>query len=338
VGSYQTGFGRSASTQTLILYWNGKRWKVQRSPNPGRMPRRDQLLGVAATSATNVWAVGAYLKRCAGSKGCTKGGTLVEHWNGKAWKVEPSPSPGKFGALLAVAATSATNAWAVGDDSRGGLIEHWDGKTWQVQPGANPGGSSVAATSPTNAWAVGGGLIEHWDGKAWGVQPWHLKRPNRDPALSGVAATSPTNAWAVGSRSVLGSGDNVGRTLIERWNGTAWDVHKSPAPGYDSELNAVTATSATNAWAVGRWGDTASKTLIEHWNGTVWKIQKSPNIRDPVFFRPTPQDFLNGVAVTSQTNAWAVGRYTTRRRHTKKRSEEVDRTLALHWNGTTWGP
>jgi hypothetical protein len=68
---------------------------------------------------------------------------------------------------------------------------------------------------------VGGGLIEHWDGKAWGVQPWHLKRPNRDPALSGVAATSPTNAWAVGSRSVLGSGDNVGRTLIERWNGTA---------------------------------------------------------------------------------------------------------------------
>lgn len=40
--------------------------------------------------------------------------TLVEHWNGKTWKVQPSPNPGKGTLLFGVAATSSTNAWAVG--------------------------------------------------------------------------------------------------------------------------------------------------------------------------------------------------------------------------------
>ena len=43
--------------------------------------------------------------------------TLVEHWNGKAWKVQPSPNPGSPRTdreLDGVAATSSTNAWAAG--------------------------------------------------------------------------------------------------------------------------------------------------------------------------------------------------------------------------------
>jgi hypothetical protein len=43
--------------------------------------------------------------------------TLVEHWNGSAWKAQPSPNPGgssNNNDLSGVAATSSTNAWAVG--------------------------------------------------------------------------------------------------------------------------------------------------------------------------------------------------------------------------------
>jgi hypothetical protein len=39
-------------------------------------------------------------------------------------------------------------------------------------------------------------------------------------------------------------------------------------------LNAVTATTASNAWAVGYTGDITAahqKTLIMHWNGSAWK-------------------------------------------------------------------
>jgi hypothetical protein len=44
--------------------------------------------------------------------------TLIEHWNGTSWKQVTSPNPGGSSddnILNGVAATSSTNAWAVGD-------------------------------------------------------------------------------------------------------------------------------------------------------------------------------------------------------------------------------
>src|SRR5438445_2112201 len=41
---------------TLIEHWDGLGWTVQSSPNPGSI--YNDLLGVAATSAGNAWAVG----------------------------------------------------------------------------------------------------------------------------------------------------------------------------------------------------------------------------------------------------------------------------------------
>ena len=44
----------------------------------------------------------------------------------------------------------------------------------------------------------------------------------------------------------------------------------SPSPGNDTAINGVTATSATNAWAVGTFG-LAGDVWILRWNGTAWK-------------------------------------------------------------------
>ena len=68
------------------------------------------------------------------------------------------------GSLAAVAATSATNAWAVGTETgftahRKTVILHWNGSAWRVV--ATPvvdGLSAVAVLSAHNAWAVGGSL------------------------------------------------------------------------------------------------------------------------------------------------------------------------------------
>ena len=41
--------------------------------------------------------------------------TLIEHWNGRDWAIQPSPSVGvSANNLFSAAATSAANAWAVG--------------------------------------------------------------------------------------------------------------------------------------------------------------------------------------------------------------------------------
>jgi hypothetical protein len=59
VGDY---FGRRAD-RTLVEHWNGIAWTVQRTPNAGRSTTENVLSGVAATSPTNVWAVGHRSKR-----------------------------------------------------------------------------------------------------------------------------------------------------------------------------------------------------------------------------------------------------------------------------------
>lgn len=211
VGSYGTS---PTAARTLIVRWNGAHW--HKVPSPNRGPLINELGGVAATSATNAWAVGDY-----NTGNSTVEHTLIEHWNGSSWKLQPSPNPGGPGqnAILGgVAATSATNAWATGYYSNSGhtqtLIVHWDGRSWKKVPSPSPGAlgnflGGVTAISATNAWTVGNyvtssgvakTLIVHWDGRSWKKVP----SPNPGSALNfstGVAAASATNIWAVGTYS-----------------------------------------------------------------------------------------------------------------------------------------
>jgi hypothetical protein len=75
--------------------------------------------------------------------------------------------------------------------------------------------------------------------------------------------------WAVGfTEASTGS-----KTMILRWNGTAWRQVSSPnpyCPTCDS-LYGVTATSATSAWAVGTVQVGSDNVVILRWNGTAWK-------------------------------------------------------------------
>jgi hypothetical protein len=248
--------------QTLIEHWDGSSWSVVASPSPGA--QGNELLGVAAVSADDVWAVGF---------AATKNGdqtTLIEHWNGKNWRVVPSPKSSTVDVLSAVAAVSANDVWAVGTSSTEGqpLIEHWNGARWQIVSSPATGGElrAVTATSASDVWAVGDApgsdgssqaLIERWNGTTWSV----VSSPQvTTPALlSGVAAVSANDVWVVGSQ---GSDILFFQTLIEHWNGTTWKVVSSPSPGsFSTQLSGVAAVSARNVWAVGY---TDSNTLVEH--------------------------------------------------------------------------
>ena len=68
-----------SSLKTLIEHRTGTGWAKVTSPNPST--RGDQLLGVAALTSIDAWAVGYY---------ATGSGhrTLIEHWNGTAWSVK----------------------------------------------------------------------------------------------------------------------------------------------------------------------------------------------------------------------------------------------------------
>jgi hypothetical protein len=343
-GSSSTGTGHAATSQTPL-------------PPP---VTTGNLSGIAAVpGGMSMWVVGENTPTIS---------TLIYHWDGTTWTQVPSPSSETNSELSATAATSATDAWAVGSSYFGspgvlhGLIEHWNGTAWSQAPSPQPldgiALEGVAAVSPTSAWAVGfthaspptNGVIEHWNGTTW-----TLALSEIGGNLTAVTATSATNAWAVGAQ--VGGG-----TLILHWDGTAWNEMPSPAGGY---LAAVTATSGTNAWAVGTTA--GGNTLILHWDGTAWNQVPTPGTADrgvltgvaagsdgsawtighegatsgnALVLRwngtiwqqvpvPKPADVLWGVAATSPTTAWVVG-------GTAGPNDPATKTLILDWNGTAW--
>ena len=136
--------------------------------------------------------------------------------------------------------------------------------------------------------------------------------------LAAVSADSPTDAWAV-------AGGSPG-TVTLHWDGTAWSQVPSPSAGpKGDQLTGVTAESPADAWAVGYYANSTcamAVTLILHWNGIAWSRVRSP---DP----GAACNYLEGVSVTSATDAWAVGQSCTF-------AVNTCHTLILHWNGTAW--
>ena len=66
--------------QTFIEHWNGSSWSVVPSPNVGTAS--NDLVALAYSSSTDVWAFGYYFSTTAAQYL-----TLTEHWNGSTWSV-----------------------------------------------------------------------------------------------------------------------------------------------------------------------------------------------------------------------------------------------------------
>ena len=134
--------------------------------------------------------------------------------------------------------------------------------------------------------------------------------------LNAVTSISARNAWAVGS---IGNPHEFMAPLIEHWNGTKWKVAASPdLPRAYAALNAVSAISANDIWAVGEKEiGQGSGAITEHWDGSSWAIIPTP----------TPAGhILRGVAGSAANDVWSVGIST---------GTQVPPVIE-HWNGNTW--
>jgi hypothetical protein len=157
--------GGPHSWQTLIVHWDGRRWKRVPSPSPGGLGHPAALSDVAVAGRNDVWAVGGY------GIGNNVTRVLVEHWNGRRWSIVPAPSGYAFSSdqsLGDLSVVSADDIWASGhaltdngtDIVDLGLVEHWDGNSWTLVPTLhdwNEGDSTsgIAAASSDDVWTVG---------------------------------------------------------------------------------------------------------------------------------------------------------------------------------------
>jgi FG-GAP-like repeat len=138
--------------------------------------------------------------------------------------------------------------------------------------------------------------------------------------LSDAAYVSAGQSWAVGN---VGAALHPNRTLIERFDGSAWSVVPSPNQGSgNNALNRVSMIPGAG-WAVGYAVGTggAYQPLALRWDGTKWSLN-SP--------APLPGDaVLTGVDTLADASAWAAGFQIT---------AGTRRTLLEHASGGSWTP
>src|SRR5437870_826974 len=192
VGVLVAMLGFAAAPPSMPLAPTAANWAIVTSPNTSTT--QNNLLGVTCVSASDCWAVGSY---DAGS-GAPK--SLIEHWDGRAWAVEPSPNASlPSNVLTDGTCVSASDCWAVG-----------------------------FSQSLVGAYNINQTLIERWDGTAWTI----VTSPNTsalDNYLDSVTCVSASDCWAVGyyyTGNAVESG--MYQTLIEHWDGSSWAIVTSP--------------------------------------------------------------------------------------------------------------
>jgi len=194
--------------QTIVEHFDGAAWA--RVPSPSPESTYLDFGAIAVLAPDDVWAAGDFQDSNLDFR------TLIEHYDGTAWTIVPSPNVGS------------------GDNHLSGL----------------------AALGPRNVWAVGRAfdgtrfrpIALHWNGTAWRARLLPVAGTG-DHTLNGLAAGPGQTMWAVGSFT---DPSGVQRTLTERYSGGVWRVVASPnASEDDNVLNGVAFTTDGDVWAVG---------------------------------------------------------------------------------------
>ena len=275
-------------------------WRIVPAESPGN--GTVALNGVAALAADDAWTVGSYQENSLQR-------SLVEHWDGQSWTVVPSPNSG-FGdnhlSAIAVVARTISGQWAAmiapagsGDADRTlgwGCLEH------RAQP----------VHRQRHAQRAGGaGRRQHLGRR-------RFRRPDAGPALGrhrltavptpdigtvgnallGIVAVAANDIWAVGRYDDRG-GTFYYQTLVQHWDGTAWNIVPSPNPQFGGDL----------LYGVQRWRRPISG---RSGSGNGPGPSPSTGTARPGALSPAPttapsRHYLYNVAATEQCDSWAVG-------------------------------
>ena len=339
-------------SRTLVQHWDGLKWKIVASPNPGSTHAckgantGNLLSAVSAVSSTDVWAVGLMFDCTALLK------PLALHWDGLKWHnvATPALNTNDNAALNGVLALGTNDVYAVGyQPATNGavqtLVEHWDGVSWKVvsSPNGNNTGNVLAAisgTSPTDLWAVGDmvspnapvkTLVLHFDGAHWAVVPSPNPIQNgslSQNVLSSVRANAANDVTAAGFLS--NANTRTVTTLVEHWNGTQWNVvttpNRSESAGSFNALRSISGTSGSNLYAAGFFANSSTggqqETLVEHWDGQAWSIVTSST-------KGAAQQLQGVFAAPDMSGVWSVGAFSNNQTDPETGFLIVPKTLVL---------
>jgi hypothetical protein len=279
-------------------------WKTRLTPDVANSSH-SILRDVATVSSNEAWAVGHQTILSLGNYLTVP---LVQHWDGVAWTVVPTPIPEPYAngancGFYSVAVVGPNEVWAAGwqnkQDAAGYIgthmmVQRWNGSQWTLIDTPMPGTlqlqsasgdliRGIEVISPNDIWFVGDwvsisgpsqpALALHWDGSNFTIHstPYFS---NGGHGLEDVSATGPNDVWAVGG---AGDGDWGINSYVIHFDGSNWSQIYLPTPGIIQRLFAVEAIAPNDVWACGQTqiGNEIFPWFV-HWNGTQFSEVPSP--------------------------------------------------------------
>ena len=277
-------------------------WEPVQTPDANDQANR--LLGVAAVSPQELWAVGEY-ETVSGSDFEFR--PLAMRWDGSAWSIVPTPCPAPSWnvdcGLSDVDAFSSDYVVAVGDHyhpqeaGQETFVLEWNGSQWeQLASPTQPNGSgsffgAVEVLAENDFWAVGfwagvdfvgstAPLAAHWNGS-----DWEVFQPPIDPelfsfewnSLSSLSVLAPDDIWAAGGHL---SAFFPHYPYIVHYDGGSWEIFEPrPDPLYRG-VSDIHALAPDDVWVSIDKPDAAdpisSELVFLHYDGSSWTESPSP--------------------------------------------------------------
>ncbi|MEY9926754.1 hypothetical protein ABH926_001376 [Catenulispora sp. GP43] len=227
------------------------------------------ILALTSLTPHITWAAGFRVTPTAGKATILNPVVLSrDDRNGKGWQPVATPGDALRSRANAISAHSADDVWVVGD---------------------NDPGSADSYGKPI--------FTEHWDGRRWRTAPVPVPSDVFAADLLGISTLNQHDAWAVGTVEVVRGQEIVPDSIVEHWDGTAWQATKLPVDAAAAYLTSVTATGPDDVWAVGSLN---AQPLALHFDGETWS-------RVPGLPAEPGGGELNQVLAEGPHDIWAAG-------------------------------
>jgi hypothetical protein len=298
------GLANRAGSHAFLQHWDGRTWSRVSLPAAVSKISYGQVSGLAASSASNVWAF------------ISGHPAAVARFNGTSWQVMRE-WPGE-GFSITGATFGPRDVWmfgGLGPQTTG--TWHYDGRRWS-RPKMPLTAFGISRVSARDEWAIGerltgrgeyAGGVERWNGRSWHTVPTGGLVPadtaTRSTALGQIFAQSRRSVWVTGTTYT--GGFRHLRSFVLHWNGRKWrrltgssDISLGPAIIVAGRVQAVSQhVKLTNQSYIDPAPAVVSATA-RRWTTLVMPRHPGRSLE------------INGMAAIPGTqSAWAVGGYFT---------------------------
>ena len=255
-----------------------------------------------------------------------------------SWTAVSAPPAGQGGFVTGIYAPTDTDAWAVGDAGSAAFIDHWNGKTWS--PVTVPTFPCTGVRCYVHLFSVSASATDAWVQGAYSPKPGYRSFFT----LHGNGSAWTTTAGDLGAVDDVSATDTYAADgpAVSLWNGTGWTglgtVPDPPGP-VEGDLTTVSASSASDVWAVGTYDPAFSSQSYDnysvHWNGSAWTEVPMPVVSSS----DALLDYqINSIDAISPTNVWAAGESgdNVADFYASGGGGTPAKTLIEHYNGTSW--